>query len=115
MIPSLSEMRRAVSRRLRAISRPAARTASSTSGGGLGASAGEGRLRRVLHGKLDLLGYQVAAQQLNHAQRSVDTGGHAGGAHVLAVDYHAFVRGYRAEVFQQMKGAPMRDGVHASQ
>src|ERR1022692_1243563 len=33
MVPSLTEMRRAVSRRLRAISRPAARTALSTSGG----------------------------------------------------------------------------------
>src|ERR1022692_2556479 len=92
MMPSLSEMRR-----------------------GVGAAAREGRVRRVLHGKLDLLRHPVAAQQGNHAQRSVEAGGDTGSTHVLAVHHHAFIAGYGAVVFKQMKSGPMRGGTHALQ
>src|ERR1039458_6406695 len=49
MVPSLTEKRRAVSRRLRAISRPAARTALSTSGGAVFGGF-RAALRRCRHG-----------------------------------------------------------------
>src|ERR1022692_1410379 len=73
MVPSLTEMRRAVSRRLRAISRPAARTALSTSGGAVfgGFRAALPRCRHGLAGS---------------AQRSLDAGTDSQGAVYLLVN-----------------------------
>src|ERR1022692_2309995 len=77
MVPSLTEMRRAVSRRLRAISRPAARTALSTSGGAVFGGF-RAALPRCRHG--------LAGSRLPVGKCSLDAGMDSQGAVYLLVN-----------------------------
>src|ERR1022692_4490971 len=114
-MPAPPNMRCAVASRICAISRPAARTASSTSGGAVWglplAKGGSGAYCMASW----ICWARRSPRHRETRRRAPSMPAVTPAALTCLPSTNAFVRGYRAEVFQKMKGGPMRVGAYPLQ